>query len=300
MKTKEAILTALTTDRKATFAWRDALRADCQTIADIYAETVTGTPSETIAAAAAKIGIDRVRAIIASLVASRQYDGRISRETRAWAETVDDALDAEAARWAWLSCDSIHSAHLDQLARAARDYVAPETPTETAQDVQETAETETAPETHETAESPAETAETAERAAEEAPPINPMCAECVKRGATCPGTTCQDYTGCVRRETVMTADSPTERSKTPARITTAPTARLLVYWDYARRLSRSSETALTRRWILDELERRDPAGFARWLDSDDDSDYDATLRDYIHPDDAHVKGIKPYLTGWRI
>lgn len=270
MKTKEAILTALTTDRKATFAWRDALRADCQTVAGIYAETVTGTPSETIATAAAKIGIDRVRAIIASLVASRQYDGRISRETRAWAETVDDALDAEAARWAWLSCDAIHSAHLDQLARAARDYVAPETPTETAQDVQETAE----------------------RATEEAKPINPMCAECVKRGATCPGTTCRAFTGCIYRETVMTADSPTERSKTPARITTAPTARLLVYWDYARRLSRSSETALTRGWILDELERRDPAGFARWLDSDD-SDYDATLRDYIRCDDAHVAWYAP-------
>lgn len=297
MKTKEAILNALTADRKATFAWRDALRADCQTIADIYAETVTSTPSETIATAAAKIGIDRVRVIIASLVASRQYDGRISRESRAWAETIADALDAEAAQWAWLSCDSIHSAHLDQLACAARDYVAPETPAETAQDAQETTETETAPETHETAESPAETAE---RAAEEAKPINPMCAECVKRGATCPGTTCQDYTGCVRRETLVTVDSPSERSKTPARITTAPTARLLVFWDYARRLSYCAATAQTRRWILDELERRDPAGFARWLDSDDDSDYDATLRDYIHPDDDHVKGIKPYLTGWRV
>jgi hypothetical protein len=40
--------------------------------------------------------------------------------------------------------------------------------------------------------------ETAEMAAKV---INPMCAECVKHGASCPGTTCQDYTGCVRRET---------------------------------------------------------------------------------------------------
>lgn len=134
-----------------------------------------------------------------------------------------------------------------------------ETPAETAQDAQETAEIETAPETHESAESPAETAETAERAAEEAKPINPMCAECTKRGVACPGTTCQDYTGCIHRE-----------------------------------------TALTRGWVLDELERRDPAGFARWLDSDDDSDYDVALRDYIHPDDDHVKGIRPYLAGVRV
>ena len=54
------------------------------------------------------------------------------------------------------------------------DWVAPVAETET---TETTTETETAAET-----------------------INPMCAECVKRGASCPGTTCQDYTGCVRRE----------------------------------------------------------------------------------------------------
>lgn len=143
----------------------------------------------------------------------------------------------------------------------------------------ETETTKTAPET-----------ETAERAAKV---INPMCAECVKRGASCPGTTCHSFTGCIYRETIMSAGSPTERSKTPAHITTASTVKLLDYWDYVRRLSYSAATALTRGWVLDELERRDPAGFERWLDSDDDSDYDATLRDYIRPDDAHVAWLTP-------
>lgn len=161
-----------------------------------------------------------------------------------------------------------------------------ETPAETAQDAQETAET---AETETTAAAEPET-ETAERAARV---INPMCAECVKRGASCPGTTCQTYTGCVRRETIVSADSPTERSKTPAHITAASTAKLLDYWDYVRRLSYSAATALTRGWVLDELERRDPAGFARWLDSDDDSDYDATLRGFIRCDDAHVAWYAP-------
>lgn len=136
----------------------------------------------------------------------------------------------------------------------------------------------------------AETTETAERAART---INPMCAECVKRGASCPGTTCHSFTGCIYRETIVSAGSPTERSKTPAHITTASTAKLLDYWDYVRRLSYSAATALTRGWVLDELERRDPAGFARWLDSDDDSDYDATLRDFIRCDDAHVAWYAP-------
>lgn len=137
---------------------------------------------------------------------------------------------------------------------------------------------------------PAAETETAERAAKV---INPMCAECVKRGASCPGTTCHSFTGCIYRETIMSAGSPTERSKTPAHITTASTVKLLDYWDYVRRLSYSAATALTRGWVLDELERRDPAGFERWLDSDDDSDYDATLRDYIRPDDAHVAWLTP-------
>lgn len=139
--------------------------------------------------------------------------------------------------------------------------------------------------------------ETAERAAET---INPMCAECVKRGTSCPGTTCRSFTGCIYRETILSAGSPTERSKTPAHITTASTAKLLDYWDYVRRLSYSAATALTRGWVLDELERRDPAGFARWLDSDDDSDYDATLRDFIRCDDAHVAWLYPQTaTTWR-
>lgn len=146
------------------------------------------------------------------------------------------------------------------------------------------------PETAETTETtPAAEPET-ETAAET---INPMCAECVKRGASCPGTTCHSFTGCIYRETIMSAGSPTERSKTPAHITTASTAKLLDYWDYVRRLSYSAATALTRGWVLDELERRDPAGFERWLDSDDGSDYDATLRNFIRCDDAHVAWYAP-------
>lgn len=163
-------------------------------------------------------------------------------------------------------------------------WTAPDAEPETAETTETTPAAE--PETTKTA---PET-ETAERAAKV---INPMCAECVKRGASCPGTTCHSFTGCIYRETIMSAGSPTERSKTPAHITTASTVKLLDYWDYVRRLSYSAATALTRGWVLDELERRDPAGFERWLDSDDDSDYDATLRDYIRPDDAHVAWLTP-------
>lgn len=161
------------------------------------------------------------------------------------------------------------------------DWVAPAAETETAET------TETTPAAEPETETAAET-ETAERAAKV---INPMCAECVKRGASCPGTTCHSFTGCIYRETLASIDSPTERGKTPAHITGATTAKLLDYWDYARRLSYSAATALTRGWILDELERRDPIGFAQWLDLD--VSCDETLRDYIRPDDAHVAWLTP-------
>ena len=164
---------------------------------------------------------------------------------------------------------------------------AAEPETETAAETETTETTETAPAAEPETETAAET-ETAERAAKV---INPMCAECVKRGASCPGTTCHSFTGCIYRETLASIDSPTERGKTPAHITGATTAKLLDYWDYARRLSYSAATALTRGWILDELERRDPIGFAQWLDLD--VSCDETLRDYIRPDDAHVAWLTP-------
>nr|DAR00836.1 MAG TPA: Protein of unknown function (DUF3849) [Caudoviricetes sp.] len=264
MITNNTITARFAADRHATIAWKQQLSADLDAIVTAYG--AADKPADTIATVAAEIGIDRARAIIATLAVYRvaMHDRRIGDDTAAWAQTIAGALDADAAERVGLITDAIHPAHLDQLARAAAEYVAPEIVTETT--------------------------ETAERAART---INPMCAECVKRGASCPGTTCQSFTGCIYRETIMSAGSPTERSKTPAHITTASTAKLLDYWDYVRRLSYSAATALTRGWVLDELERRDPAGFARWLDSDDDSDYDATLRDFIRCDDAHVAWYAP-------
>lgn len=281
MITNETITARFAVDRHATIEWKKQLSADLDAIVAAYG--AADKPADTIATAAAEIGIDRVRAIIATLAIYRvaMHDRRIGDDTAAWAQTITDALDADAAERVGLITDAIHPAHLDQLARAAAEYVGPEIVTETAE--AGTAETETTP----AAEPETETAERAAKV------INPMCAECVKRGASCPGTTCHSYTGCIYRETIMSAGSPTERSKTPAHITTASTAKLLDYWDYVRRLSYSAATALTRGWVLGELERRDPAGFARWLDSDDDSDYDATLRGFIRCDDAHVAWYAP-------
>lgn len=130
---------------------------------------------------------------------------------------------------------------------------------------------------------------------EKTPGLNPMCRECTHCGIDCKGTTCRAFTGCIYREWLGSH----KRSETPAHITAASTAKLLDYWDYVRRLSYSAATQLTRSWVLDEIERRDPVGYERWVDDDTPGDYDARLRDFIRCDDAHVAWLCPQTaTTW--
>ena len=139
MITNETITARFAADRHAAIAWKKQLSADLDTIVTAYG--AADKPADTIATAAAKIGIDRARAIIATLTVYRvaMCDRRIGDDTAAWAQTIADALDADAAERVGLITDAIHPAHLDQLARAAAEYVAPET-TETTE-AAETAET---------------------------------------------------------------------------------------------------------------------------------------------------------------
>lgn len=188
MITNNTITARLAADRHATIAWKQQLSADLDAIVAAYG--AADKPADTIATAAAEIGIDRVRAIVATLAAYRvaMHDRRIGDDTAAWAQTIADALDADAAERVGLITDAIHPAHLDQLARAAAEYVEPETTEATTETTETTPAAE--PETE------AET-EAAERAAE----INPMCTDCTRRGAGCDGTTCMTWTGCVYRKT---------------------------------------------------------------------------------------------------
>lgn len=156
MITNETITARFAADRHATIAWKNQLSAGLDAIVTAYG--AADKPADTIATVAAEIGIDRVRAIIATLTVYRvaMRDHRIGDGTAAWAQTIADALDADAAERVGLITDAIHPAHLDQLARAAAEYVEPEIVTETAE--AEAAEAETAP----AAETETETAERAE------------------------------------------------------------------------------------------------------------------------------------------
>jgi hypothetical protein len=64
----------------------------------------------------------------------------------------------------------------------------------------------------------------------------------------------------------------------PAMIRNLSTAQLLDVWDLTGNRT-EREVADVRGWIMDELERRNPDGFAAWLDQDAPNDKD--LRRYI-------------------
>ena len=53
-----------------------------------------------------------------------------------------------------------------------------------------------------------------------------------------------------------------------ANLATRTLAQLLTDWETTERMTYSAELAITRGWIMDELERRDPEAFARWIDND--------------------------------
>lgn len=83
-------------------------------------------PAETIAAAIAALGYDETAEAIAACINCRKYDGRISPRNRAWALTI--TTEGTSDREYIVDMDSIHPAHLDQLADAMRQAEKPAEP----------------------------------------------------------------------------------------------------------------------------------------------------------------------------
>lgn len=66
----------------------------------------------------------------------------------------------------------------------------------------------------------------------------------------------------------MTITREELNAQAAAKLATRTLAQLLNCWDMTERMTYSAELAITRGWLMDELERRDPEAFARWLDND--------------------------------
>lgn len=112
-------------DRRAV---KKAIRSNFSTVCEKYAENRTGTPADTIAEIVDAIGYDSAVVTIAEIVNTvGTWDGRISADSRAWAESIENAADADSLRDAGIyQPNAIHTAHINQLAEAMAEY----TPTE--------------------------------------------------------------------------------------------------------------------------------------------------------------------------
>lgn len=60
----------------------------------------------------------------------------------------------------------------------------------------------------------------------------------------------------------------TAREKATAKIATLTAEQLFSCWEMTEHLSISEETAITRGWLMDEIEKRYPEGFDAWLDQE--------------------------------
>ena len=60
-------------------------------------------------------------------------------------------------------------------------------------------------------------------------------------------------------------------------IASESTEKLIELWELTTD-NNSPEAPIVRGWLMDELEKRNPAGFEAWLDGDAE---DETLKDYI-------------------
>ena len=147
MITKQQINTMFQNDVDTTKEWRKQYKADYAQIEVVFNETREIGPKKTVETLIDRLGYDRAEAVVATMINSiGEWDGRISDRNRAWAKTIDEAFDKEAAQDAFIFC-SIHSCHADQIASEMRRA---ERPIETVETVEEESVEETVEEAAET------------------------------------------------------------------------------------------------------------------------------------------------------
>lgn len=72
----------------------------------------------------------------------------------------------------------------------------------------------------------------------------------------------------------MTYEQATEKAK--RMLAKRTMAQLIADWELTERLPYTIELSLTRGWLMDEFERRDPEAYDAWLEA-----YDASPRDFF-------------------
>ena len=78
-------------------------------------------PEATVDLALTKCGKQSLQHVVAAAVNTKAWDGRISPRNAAWAaQTTREGLETNEAYYQMIGLDSIHTAHLDQIADVVR------------------------------------------------------------------------------------------------------------------------------------------------------------------------------------
>ena len=121
MKTVKTITELCEAGRAAEYrAEREKLLETVSTLEAIYSDTRELTPAETVARFKETVGAELAQIAVATLINRSAWDGRISRRSAAWAESITGAWDEEAAQRMGIYTNKIHMAHLEQIAQEMR------------------------------------------------------------------------------------------------------------------------------------------------------------------------------------
>ncbi len=104
------------------------IKANRNTLIEVYEETRHNKPSYTIAKLVEKLGYNKAVETVAELVNGvSQGDGRVYQKQRDWAKSIPTACDGDTLKEHWIYTPSeIHPAHIQQIAEAMMKYPSPQ------------------------------------------------------------------------------------------------------------------------------------------------------------------------------
>ena len=122
-KTLDTVKAVAAADPVAFRALRRELLDNTGILTNVYDGTRYGTPLDTVSEYVGRVGYPMAVIVIASLVNRRAaWDGRMSDDVKKWAARQANAYDEAAAERLEIRADSIHPAHLNQIAYELMNY----------------------------------------------------------------------------------------------------------------------------------------------------------------------------------
>lgn len=124
MKTTESVKAIREASLATFFILKRTLEQDTKLLSEyVNAEIIEGdnNPDNSVKRFVSTVGRCEAEVVIASLVNSKAWDGRISKINAEWAANCEEAFDEKAGETLRISTE-IHPAHLNAIATAMREY----------------------------------------------------------------------------------------------------------------------------------------------------------------------------------